>query len=348
MLVVGGVYIGDFIQILPAIECLGANFPAASISILLSSKIKGVLCLFPKRNIISEIIETDFEGKHKSFLRKLVLFLSLRRKGYELVYSPQRGKMMREGVLISFLIGSKHRLGFKKGRVGLLNTLKIEFKEDIPILKQNLAILKAANLEVNKQEIELKVPEKDVATAKKLLTEHTLINCYPLVAIHPGASWNAKYKRWPLEKYISLITVLLKELGAKIIIIGSKSEIEMSERILGKIQDSAVISTVGKTTVAQMAGLIKLSHLFIGNDSAPLHIASALKIPTVAIFGSTSPKQMLSDHSRCVVIKKNLPGLPCYLHQPDFVFDDVNMDSLNLITIDDVMDGVRRAIGGRF
>ncbi len=248
---------------------------------------------------------------------------------------------------MNFLIGAPHRMGFKKRRVGLLNTIKVEFRDDIPILKQNLDILKAANIEVTKEEIELDVPEKDIIAIKKLMTEHNLNDFYPLIATHPGASWEARYRCWPIEKYISLIRTLLKELAAKVIIIGSKGEIEVGERIFREIQDPAVVSLIGKTTITQMAAIIKLSHIFIGTDSGPLHLASATGIPFIGIFGPTSAVQVLSDITNGILLYKKLPCSPCYLHHPLFTPSCSKPNSplcMGVISVDEVIEAVKKII----
>ena len=340
----GGSGIGDLLLALPAIESLHANFPKATISLLASPESKKVLSISPFRATISEIIDYDSKKKHKSFFSKLILLSTLRKKLYDLVYFPSRGDGMREEVLMNLLIGAPHRLGFKKGKVGLFNTVKIEFREDIPILKQNLAILEAANLDIYSEKIKLDVPKKDINAAKKLLSEHNFNNSFPLISIHPGASWHTKYKCWPIEKYTLLIRYLLKEFSAEIIIIGSKSEIDIGKRIFEKIQNPSLINMIGKTPITQMAAFIKLSHLFIGNDSGPLHVALSLGVPSIAIFGPTSPKQVISSTEKCIIISKEISCSPCYLHQPGFkpYCDDIKC--LTEITVEEVIKYVRKML----
>lgn len=340
----GGGGLGDLIRALPAIESLHANFPDASISLLASPGSQGILSLSPIKAIISEIVDYDTKDKHKSFFKKLILLNTLRKRRYDLVYFPSRGEAMKEEVLMSLIIGAPHRLGFKKGKVGLFNTVKIEFRDDMPILKQNLAILEAANLDIYEEEIKLDIPEKDMTAAKELLTEHGFNNSFPLISIHAGAFWYTEYRCWPLEKYISLIKVLLEEFSAKVIIIGSKNEVETGKKILEKIQNSSVINMIGKTTIGQMAAFIKLSDLFIGNDSGPLHAALSLNVLSIAIFGPTSPKQVISSTERCIAVHKKINCAPCYLHQPGFrpYCDDIKC--LKEIQVEEVIESFREML----
>ncbi len=348
ILVAEGGGIGDLIRVLPAIECLKDNFPAASISVLASPEAKGILSLFSKKDIVSEVIDYDLKSRHRGFLKKLLLIRSLRKKNFDLIYAPDRGEGMREEVLINFLTGVPHRLGFQKGRAGSLNTIKIELKENVPIVKQNLDILKQAGLQVTKEEIDLSIPEKDILEAKLLTKQLARENSSPLITIHPGASWNAGYRCWPLENYIALIKRLIKELQLKVIISGNTGDIETGKRILREIESPAIISVMGRTTLAQITAIIKLSNLFLGNDSGPLHIALALKIPSVAIFGSTSPEQVIGPQERCVVIRKTLACSPCYVHQYDYRPDCKDFRCLNEITVDEVFNAVKKVLSGNF
>ncbi len=341
ILVAEGGGIGDLIRVFPAIECLQDNFPGASLSVLASPEAKEVLSLFSKKDIISEVLDYDLKGMHRGFLRKFRLVSAVRKRHFDLIYAPDRGEGMREEILMNFLTGVPHRIGFQKGRAGSLNTIKTELNEKTSIGKQNLDILRNAGLRVTNEEINLSIPEKDILGAKLLMQQHTHEIACPFIIIHPGASWNAGYRCWPLENYISLIQRLAKELRQKIIIIGNKGDRETGERILKEVESPGVISVMGRTTLAQMAALIKLSSLFVGNDSGPLHIALALKTPSVAIFGSTSPEQVIGQQERCVVVRKNLPCAPCYVHQYDYRPDCKDFRCLNEISVDEVFHAVK-------
>ncbi len=348
ILVAEGGGIGDLIRVFPAIECLKDNFPAASISVLASPEAKEILSLFSKKDLVSEVIDYDLKDRHKGFFRKFPLILSLREKHFDLIYAPDRGEGMREEVLMNFLTGIPHRFGFQKGRAGFLNTIKIELKENVPIVKQNLDILRNAGLQVTKEEIDLSVPEKDILEAKFLVKQLTREIPSPVITIHPGASWNAGYRCWPREKYISLIQRLIKEQQRKVIIIGNRGDSETGKRILREVESPHIISVMGMATLAQTAAIIKCSSLFLGNDSGPLHIALALKIPSVAIFGSTSPEQVIGHQERCVVIRKNLACSPCYVHQYDYRPDCKDFRCLNEITVDEVFNAVKKVLSDNF
>jgi lipopolysaccharide heptosyltransferase II len=337
ILVIGGGYLGDLLLIFPAIESLSAYFPNVPLSLMVSSNSKKILTLFPKKGIISSLIEFNPEKEHNNFLKKLSLAFSLRSSRFDLIYSPNRGKGMRGMFLMNLIIGAPHRIGFRIGKVGLFNTIKIDFKDDTPIIKQNLALLKAAGVEIITKKIGIAVPDAAELAARELLNKHQLDDSCPLISIHPGASWNSKYKCWPIERFILLIGRLVEEYNANIIVIGSNKEAKSGEIIANAIGNSNVINLVGKTSVAQMAAVIKKSDFFIGNDSGPLHIALALDIPCIAIFGATAPQQILSETDKCIVVNKRTGCSPCYLHQPDFDPPCESPKCLDEISVEDTM-----------
>jgi len=308
--------IGDILRLFPALEVISLNFPQASISVLVFPKVREVFELFPRKKVIKEVIEYEPEGKHKSILKRFSLILSLRKKDYDLIYAPVRGRGTDGTMLMAFFIGAPYRIGFAtRDTKGVLYTISTKFKGNLSITKQNLLLLKAAGLEIKKETTELNISKGEMLLVKNLIN-----NYFPVITLHFGANWQAKYRTWPIENYISLIKHLLERRGAKVILIGGKAEIKIAERVCQKVKHNHLINLVGKTTIPQMTAIIKSSHLFIGNDSGPLHIAQLVGTPFVGIFGATSPIQVLSHSTNTpkVILKPNLPCSPCYTHQEVF------------------------------
>jgi ADP-heptose:LPS heptosyltransferase len=335
--------IGDLLRIFPAVSALRANFHNASISILVRPHAKEALELFEEKDIIDEVINYEHDRMHKSFLKKLLLIQSLRKHKYDLIYVPSKGQGMREHILMAFLMRAPHRVGFTKNGTGFLNTLRIEFKDDVPILKQNLDLLHACNLLTKDKLTRIKISEKDMVFARKFLGN---ANHYPTISIHPAAWWMADYRMWPLDRYIDLIRRLKSIFDARIIIIGGTGDVKIGKEIEKGIT-GAIINAIGNTTVSQMAAIIKLSHLFIGNDSGPLHIASLVETPFIGIFGPTSPVQVLTNMSNGVSLHKKLSCSPCYLHQPSFIPSCGKPNCppcIEAVSVDDVIEAIAKII----
>lgn len=318
ILVVQGGGIGDLIRAMPAFQSLRLNFPQASVTLMTSPAARQILPHYPVGGNFDEVIEFDFKRCQRSLTQKIALIRDLRRKKFDLVYWPSRGEGMREEGAISLLTGARHRLGFRAGRTGTHNTISLEFNDFQSISSQNLAIIKAAGLSTCPLAEQFMLTEGDKQKAREILSSRfDGDDSSRLVVVHPGATWNARYRVWPADRYRALIESLVQDLGARVVIVGSREERTEQEDVFGGIGER-VINVAGETSVAEMAAMIGISQLFIGNDSGPLHIAMALGTPAIGIFGATAEQQVISNPNRCTVIKRDLPCRPCYSHQHQF------------------------------
>lgn len=131
-----------------------------------------------------------------------------------------------------------------------------------------------------------------------------------LVAIHAGGHYFVR-KRWPIANFIEVIRFFITELGLQVVLVGGQEDVEDS--LIIKSMIPSIISAVGMLKLAETAALLKKCCLFIGNDSGPLHLAAALNVPTIGLFGPTAPSQFYPykppNHN---FIYKNLSCSPCY------------------------------------
>ncbi len=335
--------IGDNIRLFPVIRALHEAFPHASVTILIDSANEEFFKLFPEP--FFKFIYFNTYKEHKKLLVKILFSLSLRKYRFDLIYSPHRGVGMTEGTIMSAVIGAPYRIGFTKNGSGFLHTTKIEFKKDLSILEQNIALLKEAGIPVNNPDIDIVIPKDDILFVKDFLKRHNISEDDLIFCVHPGAYWASKLRCWPLDNFIDLFLQINLSYKSRIIILGNKSEGRINDYITQRIKNSNIISSIRETSMGQMAALIKSSHLFIGNDSGPLHLALALNIPSIGIFGSTSPEQVISNNStRFIAIKKDLPCSPCFVHQPLFIPRCKDVKCLNTISVSEVMDAIDKVL----
>ncbi|RLA87678.1 MAG: hypothetical protein DRG20_07235 [Deltaproteobacteria bacterium] len=327
--------IGDMLCILPVIRAIGKHFPSAHISILCRYKSE-FFFYFPESKYISNYILFDVRTHHKSFLSKIKLIQTLRQKNFDLVYDPARGEGMMEHSIIMFLSDIPYRIGFEKDGCGFLYNVKRKFLPDVPILKQNLLLLEQIGIHSTDTTIHIYLSKKDIEFVNHII----LKNKKPFfVVIHPGATWHAKYRSWPIKNFVEIAKRIISNYGIKVVILGRKED-KISNKIFTSLKSPFIIDIVGKTTLGQMMAIIKHSHLFIGNDSGPLHIARAFKIPSIGIFGPTSPKQVISDWENFIPVQKKLPCVPCYLHQPFFKPKCKKPLCLTSLSVDEVWTAV--------
>lgn len=131
----------------------------------------------------------------------------------------------------------------------------------------------------------------------------------PLIGLNPGAAYGTA-KRWLPERFAALADRLSDQFQAQILIFGGKSEVSVAEKIQSRMKAEAVILT-GKTTLRQMMACIRQCRLLISNDSGPMHVASALRVPQVAIFGPTNPVASFSNGAYDMLVQNRVDCAPC-------------------------------------
>lgn len=137
----------------------------------------------------------------------------------------------------------------------------------------------------------------------------------PLVAVAPGSVWGTK--RWTSEGFTRLVTRFLAD-GLRVALIGSQAEEAVAGEIFSALPDqSRVVNLAGKTRIEDLPSLFAGCSMLVSNDSSPIHFASAVDLPTVAVFGATVPEMgfgPLASHSQTCGIK--LDCRPCSDHGP--------------------------------
>ncbi len=145
---------------------------------------------------------------------------------------------------------------------------------------------------------------------RQFLSGMELVHNQPWVAIHCGGHYFTR-KRWPLESFADLIGRIQYQLGLPVVLIGGAEDRE-NAAILNAAAPQA-INTVGRLRISETALLLENCQLFIGNDSGPLHLAAAVGVPTVGLYGPTDPAQFYPYHSpQHRFFYKALPCSPCY------------------------------------
>ena len=135
-----------------------------------------------------------------------------------------------------------------------------------------------------------------------------------IIAIAPGGGNNAwmvmTCKRWSPLCFQRLIENL--SINYAIVLLGGKEDVDISQVMLEKLFNHSIVDIIGKTTIRQAAAVLNKCKLFIGNDSALLHIAAAVDIPTISIFGPTDPAIFAPRGAKHYMIKSKLPCSPCF------------------------------------
>jgi lipopolysaccharide heptosyltransferase II len=195
--------------------------------------------------------------------------------------------LFRSGV-ISYLSGAKVRVGFKNGREG--STLFYTHPVAVPMtpmhaLDRYLLVAKSLGAVQTEPVCSIPISREDEQAAHQLLKSIGLSDSRNFVVVNPTARWWTK--RWPIDRFARLAD-LLQDLGFPVVLIGAESDIPEIQRLQALTRTSPR-SVTGRTTLKQLAALLKRSSLLITNDSGPMHLAAAVGTPVVAVFGPTDP-----------------------------------------------------------
>lgn len=149
----------------------------------------------------------------------------------------------------------------------------------------------------------------------------------PVLGLNPGAEYGPA-KRWPIEKFIAAAREIQSRTNCTWILFGGESDSVFTNQIQTALGNSAaVLNLAGKTSLRELMALVKRCRVFLTNDTGPMHVAAALGVPVVAIFGSTSPEltgPISSDESRLQILKSDAPCSPCFLRECPIDFRCMN------------------------
>ncbi len=307
ILIIQTAFPGDVILTLPLLQKLKAMFPTALIDFLAIPATRNLLETIPD---IHELLIYDKHGAQKGLGHLLRFIKLIRQNNYDLAVVPHRS--LRSAVLAK-AGGIPYRIGFNRSAGRRLYTNIVAYRKDVHEINRNLYLLSPFGVDgMEKIFPRLYFSDEDESVVQHLLRLAGWQSDSRIIAIAPGSVWATK--RW-LPEYFALLTNQLTEAGYKIVLIGGDADRAFAEEVVNKVT-SPILNAVGKFTFRQSAVLIREARLLISNDSAPMHIAVAVRTPVVAIFGPTVPAfgfYPYGTHDRVVEIH-DLSCRPCGLH----------------------------------
>ncbi len=277
--------IGDVILTFPVLDILREDFPRAKISVVVGPKAESLL----KDNPHFE--QTLVFNKRQFFLKHMRFMWQLRKEYFDLIVDLRN-------TAIPFFIGCRYRTSFfdhQRSSVHMrlrhLNRLKTIY----PFASEA------------KRKYSLFISDKDSQVVRDLLAQEVDQN-KSLIVLAPGAANSDK--RWTEKGYAQVCDYLIKTKGGNIIFVGD----EQDKQIVQNIQKGMALPSVnfcGRLTLPQLGGLLKKASLVISNDSAPMHLASYLNCPVLAIFGPSDPEKYGPWGEHNYYFRKNQNCLKC-------------------------------------
>jgi len=283
--------LGDIILTLPALSALRRNFPQARISWLVRPELAALLENHPH---LDDLIFFDrrFLGKAwfnpDAFAGLLALIRRLRRAGFDLIFDFQG---LFRSASLSWLTGCKSRFGMAGARELAHIFYTQQIKQDsscVHLVDYYLKMVNQAGAEDTAVEFMLPEDAEAVDSVGRLLTGFD-IGADDYAVFVPGSAHPDK--RWPVENFAELAGKISDEFGLSIIATASEAEKELTAGLKSKT-NVPVIDLAGRTTLKQLIALLRQSKIVISNDTGPGHIAAALGVPVVLIFGRSNPARV--------------------------------------------------------
>ena len=274
--------LGDIILSTPVLEKLYDEFPGAAIDVITGS---------PGREIFSAhegVRNVTFHPRGASLKKRLAYIAEIRKMKYDLVVDLKNS-------LVPYLSGARYRTSV----LGASSRRRHKIGEHL----SKLSRLEIDTFSGNR--FFLPISDEDVSGAERILS---LGKEKRTVVINPGAK--SHLKRWGAEKFAKLADKLSEELDCLVLICGNEDDRDVVGEVLSRAEKEH-INLCCKTSIGMLSELMRRSDLVITNDSAPLHVASAVNAPTIAIFGPSDESKYgpLSEKNR--ILKPDVSCRPC-------------------------------------
>jgi heptosyltransferase-2 len=307
-------WLGDAVMCIPALAATRARWPQAEITLLGRPAVSE---LFAGQGLADRLVIFAHEGRHGGWLGAGRLASGLRGEKYDCALLLQNAFA---AAWIAWRAGIGERIGYARDARSWLLTKAIPVPQpgETPVHEcyYYLELLRRAGWISELPEVkEIRLRVSDDARLKAQVTLAAAgSSATPKrirVALAPGAAYGSA-KCWPVERYAALADRLIREVAADVILFGAPSERGVASRIAAAMQEKPLV-LAGQTRSGDLPGLFAACDLFIGNDSGAMHVAAAVGLPVVAIFGPTDPHGTAPVTPRCTLVQQRVACSPCFL-----------------------------------
>lgn len=299
ILIIQTAFLGDVVLATGVLEKLHKHYPDAHLDMMVR---KGNESLLTDHPFLRSTFIFDKKKKIKSLLENIKRIRNIK---YDLVINLQR--FMTSGLITAFS-GAECTVGFKKNPLSVFFSQRFEheigFKNEAHEIDRNHKLI---------EQFTDPLPERPALYPAPIDFDH--VDQYknsPFICIAPASIWFTK--QYPAEQWVDLINNLS---GYTVFLLGAPDDAGLCRDIKEKAAHPAILNLAGKMSLLQSAALMKGAIMNYVNDSAPMHLASAINAPVTAVYCSTIPGfgfGPLSGHSLVIETKESLNCRPCGLH----------------------------------
>jgi len=343
--------IGDVLMTTPAFDALRRSFPAAHIAWMIDQESREIL---DGVEGVDEVLVNPLpNGRHfkfrRDFRRTPQLWREARRFRHELLARKFDVAIDLQGLFRTAiwckLSGAPMRIGLSDNKKEMNERFVTHRVDPLgPHTVERLAApAKFLGADVSDLKFRYRVPEAGREYADSFFTQYAIRNTEKVIAVNPGASW--RINRWPPDKLGEAANLLRQKLAARILLIGGRDDMDLADEVASHL-DSPPLNVTGRTTLTQLAGLLERCAVLITGDTGPMHLATAVGTPVVALFGPSDARVSGPYSKNSVVIETALPCRPCW-RKP--VACEGRIDCMTALTPEQVAqacDGVMRKSNG--
>ncbi len=300
---------------IPALQALRNRFPAARLTILARPWVAG---LYGREPFCDELIPYDAPRGWHGLREKAQLAADLRKRSFDCAILLQNAF---EAAALAFAAGIPVRIGYERDGRSLLLTHAIPRPQANETPKHQrfyyLELLKRSRViegYSTSEPIRLAGAEAAAEEGRKRFSAAAIKT--PVIGVSPGAAYGGA-KRWLPDRFAKAAVQVARERSATIAVFGSREEMAVCEVVREEIEAAggACINFAGATALSEFIELAAACEVFVTNDSGPMHIASALGVPTVAVFGATDDEATGPTGEQCRVVREPVECSPCLLRE---------------------------------
>ncbi len=307
-------WVGDAIMALPALRAVRKRFPDAEIAIVARPYVADI---YRDQEICDQLIPYDPNGLHAGFSGRERLASKLQAQKFDVALLLQNAF---DAAWLAWRANIPERIGYARDGRSLLLTkaVALPHRGEIPAHEKfyYLELLRRVGWLDSVQDetfIALGVPEEKRQRADEFLRKSGVRQGSLRIAVGAGASYGSA-KCWPPSKFAEVASRLQSEADAEVILFGTAAEASVSAAISAEMRRPPIDLTA-KTAIADLPALLSQCDLFIGNDSGAMHVAAAVGLPIVAVFGPTDPEGTAPVPPRCSIAQQKPYCSPCFLRR---------------------------------
>lgn len=305
-------WVGDAVMCIPALEAVRARWPQAEISILAR---RWVADLYGGQPFADHVIAQDASPRNPFLVEGTAR--TLRREHFDCALLLQNAF---SAAWLAWRAGIPERIGYARdGRSFLLTrAIAVPAKGEIPAHESYyyLELLRRAGW-IEKlpdvTEIRLRLTPQATEAAESQLQQAGARAEAVRIALAPGAAYGSA-KCWLPERFAEAADGLIGQFGADVILFGTSSEAEVCQQIAARMHHRPV-NLAGQTPIGELPALFSRCQLFLGNDSGAMHVAAAVGVPVVAIFGPTDPEGTSPVTPKWSLVRHPVSCSPCFLRE---------------------------------